>query len=143
MHNLAVQTLKNKQIIVTERLSALERVIKKFSEQSVKNDDYEVFRDALIRRFKHVVGTFWKFINIYLQDYLKVPIAIAAPRGVLRAAVEAKLISHQELNQLLDALTDRNISSHAYDEDITQQVAKRIPAHYAVIKTIFGRLTLS
>ncbi len=138
-----MEQLKSKQIIVQKTINALESGIERFKQQHEELYEYEAFRESLIQRFEYTVDTFWKYLKIYMQDYQKLIVDVASPRGVFRAASEAKLISHDELNQLLDAVTDRNLSSHAYDEDVAEQVVKRIPKHYLSIRTIFERLDLA
>jgi nucleotidyltransferase substrate binding protein (TIGR01987 family) len=105
-------------------------------------DAYEMARESLIQRFEYTIDTFWKFIKLYLEEVQKINLEIASPRGVLRAAVEAQIISHVELEQLLIATTDRNLSSHAYEEDVAEEVMSRIPGHYGVIEAVFKRLTI-
>lgn len=102
----------------------------------------EVVQDSLMMRFRFLIDSFWKFIKIYLEQVQKIELDITSPRGILHAAAEAKIISHAELEQLLIATTDRNLSSHAYEEDIAEEVASRISSHYTVIEAIFKRLII-
>ena len=134
--------VKNKQAIVHKTILALELGINHFKKQSPEQYDYEFFKESLIQRFKYTIDTFWKYLKLYMQDYQKLIVDVASPRGVFRTAAEAKLISRQELDQLLDAATDRNLSSHAYDEDVAQEVVERIPKHFAIIKTVFERIEI-
>jgi nucleotidyltransferase substrate binding protein (TIGR01987 family) len=125
--------------LAQERLHALNKALQHISMSTIPK---EIVSDALMRRFKFAIDTFWKFIKLYLEHVQKIELEIASPRGILRAAAEAKIISHDELNQLLTATTDRNLSSHAYEEDISEEVASRIPAHYAVLEAVFKRLSI-
>jgi nucleotidyltransferase substrate binding protein (TIGR01987 family) len=134
--------LKSKYLIVQKTMNALEQGIRHFEQKDAEHNEYEIFRESLIQRFEYTIDTFWKFTKLYMQDYQKLTVDIMSPRSVLRAAVEANLISPTELKQLLDAVTDRNLSSHAYNEEIAQQIAERIPHHYSIIKSVFARMTL-
>lgn len=137
-----MEQLKKKRLIVQKTIIALKKSIDFFEHVNSDDEAYEFVRESVIQRFEYTIDTFWKFVKLYMQDYQKLTVDIASPRGVLRAAVEAKLITHTELNQLLDATTDRNLSSHAYDEDVAKQVIRRIPDHYIIIKTVFERMTI-
>ena len=132
-----MEQLKNKYEVVQNTITALELGIQRFHKYNQEDYEYEAFRESLIQRFEYTIDTFWKCLKIQ-----KLMVDVASPRGVFRAAAEAKLINHQELNQLLDATTDRNLSSHAYDEDTAEQVTKRIPHHYLIIKSVFERIKL-
>ncbi len=136
-----MDNLKKRYEIVAKTLQAL--AIRMETPRDEHNlDSYEMARESLIQRFEYTIDTFWKFIKLYLEQVQKINLEIASPRGILRAAAEAQIISRIELEQLLIAITDRNLSSHAYDEDVAEEVAGRISGHYAVIKTIFGRLSI-
>ncbi len=137
-----MEQLKHKQSVVQKTLNALDVGITHFKKHHEQQYEYEAFRESLIQRFEYTIDTFWKYLKIYMQDYQKLIVDVASPRGVFRAAAEAKLINHQELNQLLDVTIDKNLSSHAYDEGTAEQVAKRIPQHYLIIKSVFERITV-
>jgi nucleotidyltransferase substrate binding protein (TIGR01987 family) len=133
--------IKKRREIVAKTLRALAKRMKTpINENDL--DAYEMRRESLIQRFEYTIDTFWKFIKLYLEHVQKIELEIASPRGILRAAAEAKIISPDELNQLLIATTDRNISSHGYEEDVAEEVASRIPDHYAVLEAIFKRLLI-
>lgn len=133
--------LKKRFEMVAKTLKALhKRINTSVNENDI--DGYEMARESLIQRFEYTIDTFWKFIKLYLEQVQKINLEIASPRGVLRAAVEAQLISHQELEQLLIAITDRNLSSHTYEEALAEEIASRIPGHYQVVNAVFKRLSI-
>src|SRR3989337_230985 len=69
--------------------------------------------DATIRRFKLSIELFWKLLKRILATK---GVEAQYPKDVLRQAYAGKLINNEE--QWLAMLTDRNLTSHAYNEDL-------------------------
>ena len=92
--------LKKRHATVAKTLQALEKRINTPVDED-NFDVYEMARESLIQRFEYTVDTFWKFIKLYLEHVQKITLDIASPRGILRAATEAQIISREELEQLL------------------------------------------
>lgn len=83
---------------------------------------------------------FWKYLKLYLQEKNKLRLESATPRNILREAVNATLISEDEYMHLLDALSDRNVTSHSYNEPVAENLIKKIPTNYHLMKKIIDRL---
>lgn len=82
-----------------------------------------LYRDGLIQRFEFTVELAWKSLKEYLEDQGAV-LGIASPRGVLKEAYAAGVITDAETwNRIIEA---RNITSHVYDEKTAQTVADQI-----------------
>ncbi len=102
-----------KKEALLKALKTLERSLKAI--QSKKHPDfYEYLRDSVIKRFEYSIDVFWKFLRRYLEDSLKVYLAIISPREVLKKALEVRVISEKEYEVLSDAIKDRNLTSHIY-----------------------------
>ncbi len=62
--------------------------------------------------------------------------------GIEKKCVNSNVRTIQEEKKIEDMISDRNETSHTYDESIAKDLAKRIPAHYKLLKIVFDRLTL-
>ena len=99
-------------------------------------------RDSAIQRFEYSIDTFWKFLKIYMQDYLKMSVESAAPRAIIKDALTADLLSREEFEKLMNAITNRNETSHAYNESIAQGVLEELPELYDLMHGIIMRIKI-
>lgn len=89
----------------------------------------DVMRDAIIQRFEFSAELAWKTMREYLiEEEVSVP---ATPKGVIRAAYSAGLISKQEIWS--DLLRDRNLTSHTYNEETARNIFARICTDYLYV----------
>ena len=99
-------------------------------------------RDSAIQRFKYSIDTFWKFLKLYMQDYLKMSVESVAPRAIIKDALTADLLSRDEFEKLMHAITNRNETSHAYNESIAQSVLEELPNLYDLMHNIIIRINV-
>lgn len=93
------------------------------------------YRDGLIQRFEFTVELAWKSLKEYLEDQGAV-LGIASPRGVLKEAYAAGVITDAETwNRIIEA---RNITSHVYDEKTAQTVADQIAREFLPVLQKLG-----
>lgn len=103
---------------------------------------YGYIRDSVIQRFEYSVDTFWKLLKLYMQEKNLVDTDASFPRAIIREAASVQLITQQEFNELLEAIADRNLTSHIYNLDLAEEIAARAPNHYAVMMAIINRLRI-
>jgi nucleotidyltransferase substrate binding protein (TIGR01987 family) len=85
-------------------------------------------RDAAIQRFEFCFELGWK----HLQHTLRfVGIECSSPRACLKAAFRQGWLEEEPW---LSMLTDRNLTSHTYDEALAQQVYGRLRAHLPTLE---------
>ena len=89
-----MEQIKKRYKMALQRLATLKEVLDKI-EQGVPEEYALEMRDSTIQRFEYSIDTFWKFLKIYLQDYLKMPTESASPRAILKDALNANLLSLQ------------------------------------------------
>ncbi|MGR5414449.1 HI0074 family nucleotidyltransferase substrate-binding subunit [Vibrio astriarenae] len=58
---------------------------------------------------------------------------VASPRSVIRTALEARHLSSQQCETLLEALIKRNLLSHTYDEENVLEAQKLILDSFAPV----------
>lgn len=122
-----------------QTLATLKIVLDKLENGVPKEYELEV-RDSAIQRFEYSIDNFWKFLKIYLQEYLKTPTESESPRGVIKEALSANLLSLEEFKMLMDGISSRNETSHAYNELIAENLAYELPKLYELLHTILVRI---
>ncbi len=135
--------LKHEQLV-----SALDRLVESiedlenFETQSKKlgiedtERGYRSLRDSLIQRFELSSDLFWKYLKRYMIDEQKQMVDVNSPKGVIRDAIKAKLLTELDGERLLEMIDDRNMSSHIYEEEIAEQICFRTAGHYKLMRTI-------
>lgn len=140
--------VKEKHSQLLKALRSLEEVIICFEslqkEQSTYNNEtyeqaFAIHRDSLIQRFEYCTDLFWKYIKKYLETFHTLP-AISIPREVIGVSASLGLMNHDEAEQVLEMIKNRNKTSHIYVEEIADQLSKLIPNYYKLLFAISNRL---
>lgn len=69
------------------------------------------------------------------------PVETTRPKEILRLALEG-IITLEEHKILIDAIAERNLTSHSYNENLAIKIQNHIPAYYVVMKTIIDRIKI-
>lgn len=77
---------------------------------------------------------------MYLEINQKVTIESPSPRMILKLSSKLKIISDKECDILLDCVTDRNLTSHSYDEETAEKIQSLIPLYYETMYHITKRI---
>lgn len=85
-------------------------------------DEFDVYRDAAIRRFEFSFELSWKVLKA-MNDYLGTP--CNSPKDCVRTAAQNSLITNPE--EWIDFVNKRNLSSHVYDEGAAQEIYETLP----------------
>ena len=101
---------------------------------------YQAARDSVIQRFEFSVELFWKYIRVFLETDKQIKLESIAPCDVVRSACQFRLLNENDTKHCLDMIKSRNLTSHIYKEDIAEQLARDIPAHYGLMKKILDAL---
>lgn len=102
---------------------------------------YKTTRDSAIQRFEYTIDSFGKFLKIYMQYQLGITPKVDSSKGILREAVNAKIITEDEFEQLIKGVTDRNSTSHIYKEEIAEILSFHLPTYYHIMHDIVDRIT--
>jgi len=96
-------------------------------EQSIQRSELSVLeRAGLIQFFELAFELSWKLMKDYLA--FQGIWDLKGPRDVLKQAYEAGLL--KEGHGWLDALADRNLTTHIYREEIAERVERLIRERY-------------
>jgi len=102
-------------------------------------EEYRGHRDSTIQRFKYSVDLLWKYLKKYLEDILALRGA-NGPKPVIKESYAAQIINEEEAEKSLEMITDRNMTSHIYVEEIAEQLVKKIPDYSHLIHVVALRL---
>src|SRR5690554_2428310 len=105
--------------------NALRRLSDAASEYSMSNAN-DLMRDGVIQRFEFTYELAWKTTKEYLQSIGIVD--INSPKAIIKEAYGQKLIVNEQ-NWLL-MLSDRNLTSHVYNEEMAKEIVGRITSDY-------------
>lgn len=137
--------------IVLLRYIALEQALSTLKDglTEIENNSSEspktlmLMRDGVMQRFEYCTDSLWKFLKLYLENVQKVSIESSSPRSILRKALITNLITDDEYAILMESVSQRNLTSHTYNEKIAEEIRKHIPTYYKAMHTVISRLSVS
>ena len=77
--------------------------------------------DATIKRFEFTFELAWKFLKDY---FLERDLQLNYPKEIIKEAFAVSLIDNESV--WIQMLTDRNMTSHTYDEKLADEIYDRI-----------------
>lgn len=98
-------------------------------------DEHRVVHDATIQRFEFTYELFWKTLKKFLEAEGMHP---KTPKETLQAAYRLEWIDDE--NAWLQMLSDRNVTSHIYDQEGADLIFQRIHHHYKIMQEAYDRL---
>lgn len=127
----------NKEIRWKQRFANFEKAFRALERTVVIENPSEAERGGLIQFFEVAFELSWKT----LKDYLEAGgFQVNSPREVLKQAFLSEII--QDGHAWIDALDDRNLTAHTYNEETAQKIEQLIREKYfPVIHTLY--LTLA
>lgn len=115
---------KKKAANLEKAVQRLQETIKEYDE--TKSDSV---RDGGIQRFEFCMELAWKTAREYLLDQGFVD--INSPKAVMREAYSYGILNDETI--WINALTDRNLTSHVYDEKVAYEIFSRIQNDYVSV----------
>lgn len=138
-----MEKLKAKIQLAQKAVGQLKKGLARIEKGTAK-EDYEFFRDALIKRFEFSYEVTWKLMRLYLEQIKKVSNdKISSPRSIFRTAHETALINNEEFGNLLAMVDDRNLTSHTYEEETAEEIFRRIEAYTPLLNKIVTTISTS
>jgi len=115
---LKITSIKKVLSLLYESIQLFEG-FKKTSQHTKKEEKIILaLRDSIIQRFEYCTDLFWKVLKIHLEEIEKVTLSTYSPVGVIRAAVEARIITEDQGQGCLEMIKSRNLTSHIYHEEV-------------------------
>ncbi len=92
--------------------------------------------DATIQRFEFTFELAWKFLKDF---FFQKGIVLNYPKEILQQAFASELISDEQL--WLQMLSDRNMTSHTYDEKLADEIYSRIPKYVPLLICLLNNIS--
>lgn len=109
------------------KLSVAVSIAKKEEEENNYVDELDdIIKEGLIQRFEYTHELAWNVMKDYAQ-YQGNP-EIRDSRDATREAFKMKLIENGE--EWMDMIGSRNLTTHAYDETVTNEIYSKITISY-------------
>jgi nucleotidyltransferase substrate binding protein (TIGR01987 family) len=139
------QCLKKALKTLEQSINSLEHVksnIKQLEQQfnMYEADVLKTYRDSIIQRFEYSFDLFWKFLKLYLEYQGTTDFQINSPKGTFRVSLKTKIIDLKEAELAQEMVSDRNITTHIYREEIAQNIAVEIPKYYEFMIKIVNQI---
>ena len=98
------------------------KLLNKYAKQPITN---ELERAGIIQFFEMTFELAWKVLKDYLeaQEYL-----VKSPRETVKQAFQIGLIDNGHI--WMDALSNRNLTTHTYDEELANKMTNEIITMY-------------
>ena len=104
----------------------------------LENEPFSIIvRDAAIQRFEYTSDLIWKTVRVYLESE---GILCQSPKGCYRKAFKVGIISEEETILALAMVDDRNLTSHAYREEIAAEIFQKIKGYTRIMRNIIDRV---
>ena len=98
------------------------KLLKKYSSQSIST---ELEKAGMIQFFEMAFELAWKVLKDYLESegYM-----VKSPRETIKQAFQIGLIDNGHV--WIDALSDRNLTAHTYDQELSSKMTNEIISIY-------------
>lgn len=116
-----------------ENFSKSYKLLEKYSKQPIIS---ELERAGIIQFFEMTFELAWKV----LKDYLEAEeIMVKSPREAVKQAFSMGIIDNGHV--WIDALSDRNLTTHTYDEELANKMVKEIvEIYFPELKKMYDKL---
>jgi len=95
------------------------------------------FRGSLIQNFEICFDLTWKYLKVYLSEMHG--LEVASPKKVFQECKTQKITTRAQTDKLLDMTSDRNLTTHTYNEDLADQIAAKIPEYYKLMVAVIEK----
>ncbi|MDI1279000.1 nucleotidyltransferase substrate binding protein [Methylobacter sp.] len=97
----------------------------------------EVERGGIIQFYEMAFELAWKLMKDYLEH---LGYTVNSPRDAIKQAFQVGILDDGQL--WMDALSDRNLTTHTYDENKAIEVVAKIRSHYfPALQQLYRRLS--
>jgi nucleotidyltransferase substrate binding protein (TIGR01987 family) len=118
-----------------ENLLNAQQTLERFIDLPITNDRD---RAGIIQAFEYTFELAWKTLQKYSQEN---GIQVNGPKMSLKEGLKFRFISLNDEDKWLQMLEDRNLTSHAYKEDVAKAVVNRIIGeHSTTLRSLCNKL---
>ncbi len=125
-----MERLSERLELAKKALSALDEVL--------KQPYSKIIRDASIQRFEFTLEAVWKLAQRYLL--LQEGLELGSPKAVIRGCFQAGLLDEKQTEVLLQAVDDRNLTVHTYNEALAEQIYQNLLKYQPVLNQLYAAI---
>jgi len=114
-----------------ERLAIARHALETLEKLSLEKTVSDVVRDAAIQRFAYTFEAIWKAAQLYLREVEGME--LGSPKSVIRASLQAGLLSEDQARLALGMADDRNLTAHTYNETLAKDIFSRLSRYVQLI----------
>lgn len=118
-------------------LNAWRKALETFQSILEKEED-EIVRDAAIKRFEYNFELAWKAVKRFAKEENEI---CNSPKNAFKAALKFEWISDNDI--WLDMCDDRNLTTHAYNEDTAEEIYSRLKGYFKAMTELYEKLEQS
>lgn len=115
-----------------QRLQLAEDALRALDELAFLATPTRIERDAAIQRFAYTVEAIWKAAQRVLSA--QYGIELASPKTVIRACAQNGLLDDDAARAAMQAIDDRNLTAHTYNEALAAAIHARLAAHARLLR---------
>lgn len=125
-----------KDIRWRQRFSNFEKSYKSLNKYIYQPINTELERAGIIQLFEVAFELSWKLMKDYLESQ---EIIVKSPRETIKQAYQIELIDEGHI--WMDALVDRNLTVHTYDEEMAKKMVEDIiQIYYPELRKLYEKL---
>ncbi len=106
--------------------------------EALEQERNSFVRDSIIQRFEYSVELFWKSLKEYL--YEKEGVEVLSPNNTMRECRNVGLFIEEDVDYSIQMIKDRNLSSHAYNEDLAEEIVSRVTDYTKFMERFYEKL---
>lgn len=119
-----------------QRFTNFEKSYKSLSKYIDKPIETELEQAGIIQLFEIAFELSWKLMKDYLEFQ---ELVVKSPRQAIKEAYQIGLIDDGHI--WIDALTDRNLTVHTYDEELAKKMVEDISCiYYPELRKLYEKL---
>lgn len=103
-----------------ERLAVARQALLSLKALPLTETPSEIVRDAAIQRFEYTVEASWKAAQLYLRNVEG--LELGSPKGVVRASLQAGVLTEAQTRIGLAMIDDRNLTVHTYNQLLAEKI---------------------
>ncbi len=136
-----MELVKKKIETFKQALETFDESIELFSKnKAIDQKIVLALQDSMIQRFEYCTDLFWKLLKVYLENIEKISLVSNSPRGIIRDATKAKLITEAKSDQCMTMIDYRNQTSHIYHREVAELIAASIPNFNKLMHAVLNRI---
>ncbi len=125
-----------KRIRWKQRFQNFERAFLLLKEYSIIKNPSKVERAGGIQFFEMTFELAWKVLKDYLESQ---GFEVKSPKATIKQAIQIEMLDKP--HYWMDALDDRNLTSHTYDEATASEMEDKIRnEYYSILESLYERL---